>query len=194
MFIQDPWREDDQPSGRFAIVVVQESTEAGPGLDRSLTHADVLIGVNDHAIQSLMISLGVVVGHEFLDGLTEMPFAKGDDLVQTLSLYAQDEALRVRIQIWAPRGQPDRIRAAVLEHSPETGRVQRVPIHDDVTDVAKEPINGIGQVTRHLLHPFFRGIGFDSHDLDFSGLAMNREKDVISDDAREGEHLHIEEV
>jgi len=60
------------PSRRFAIIVVQQATEARSGLDRSLPYPDVLVWLNDLAVQALMISLGVVVGHVLFDGLAEM--------------------------------------------------------------------------------------------------------------------------
>ena len=70
-----------KPSGRFPIIVVKEAAETRSCLDRSLHYSNVLIWLNDLAVQSLMISLGVVVSHELIDCRTEMPLAKWNDLV-----------------------------------------------------------------------------------------------------------------
>ena len=70
--------------GSCTIVIFEKSSESRPYFDSAFTPSHTLLGMNDAAIQSLMITLSVVVRHILLDGEAEMLLSERNDLVQTL--------------------------------------------------------------------------------------------------------------
>ena len=103
--------------------------------------------------------------HVLFDEQAKVLLPKGDDLAQALGLDGQDETFGKGVQIRAPCRQSDWIRTAILEHMSETGRVQRVPVHDEISDTPQEAVEGIGQIASHLLHPCFTRLSRDANDL-----------------------------
>lgn len=67
-------------SGRIAIVVVEEATQARPCFDDSLAPSYVLVCVNYAATQSLMVALSMVVFHVLIDSRAKMPLSEGNNL------------------------------------------------------------------------------------------------------------------
>ena len=112
-----------------------------------------------------------------------------DNSVQALGLNRQDETFGERVQIRAPRRQSYRIRAAILQHLPEAARVQRITVHDDISGIAQEAVERIGQIASHLLHPFFARLGRNANDLNFSCLQPHHEKNVVANDPYKCENL-----
>ena len=68
-------------SGRFAIIVVEETAETGPCFDDALAPSHGLVCTDDVATQSLVLEM--VVLHVLFDSQTKMLFSKGNDLVET---------------------------------------------------------------------------------------------------------------
>ena len=95
---------------------------------------------------SQAVSLEVVVLHVLFDEQAKVILPKGDNFVQALGLDGQDETFCEGVQIRTPCRQSDWIRTAILEHLPETGRVQWVPVHDEISDTQQEAVEGIGQI------------------------------------------------
>ncbi len=82
----------------------------------------------------------------------------------------------------------------MLEHAPETGGVQRVPVHDEISGITQEAVERIGQITGHLLHPGFTRLSRNTDDLDLSRFKAYREQDVVTNDSRECKYLDVKEV
>ncbi len=132
--------------GGFAIVVVEKSSYARPCSDYALAPSHLLVCMNDAATQSLVVSLEVVVLHVLFDEQAKVLLPKGDDFAQALGLDGQDETFGEGVQIRTPCRQSDWIRTAILEHVSETGRVQRVSVHAEISDTPQEALEGIGQI------------------------------------------------
>ena len=73
-------------SGRCTIVIIEETSESRPCFDRASAPSHALPGMNDVTVQSLMVSLAVVMFHILLDGKAKMLLSERDDLIQELSL------------------------------------------------------------------------------------------------------------
>jgi len=117
-----------------------------------------------------------------------------DNSVQALRLDGQDETFGERVQIRTPRGESDWNSTATSEHLPETDRVQRIPVHDDISGIPQEAVERIGQIASHLLHPFFARLSRNANNLHFSCLQPHHEKNVVANDPYKCEILDGEEV
>jgi hypothetical protein len=71
-------------SGRVAIVVVEEAAQARHFFDGAFASSLTIVYMNYVAIQSLMVSLSVVVLHVLPDRKAKMFLSKENNLVQTL--------------------------------------------------------------------------------------------------------------
>ena len=118
-----------------------------------------------------MISLEVIVGSELSDERAQVILAERNDAPQTLGLDRAHEAFGVSVQVWATRWKSYALDAAVGEHEPGRGREHGVSVHDEVSLAEKEPVDGVGEISRDLLHPGFVGVVDDASDLDTPGLA-----------------------
>ena len=126
--------------------------------------------MDDAATQSLVVSLEVVVLHVLFDEQAKVLLPERDDFVQALGLDGQDETHHEGVQIRTARRQSDRSRTAILEHMSETGRVQRVSVHDVMRypTPCKMPSKGSVRLrapTGHLLHPCFTRLSRNANDL-----------------------------
>src|SRR5262245_47544708 len=75
-----------------------------------------------------------------------MLLAERDDSLQTLGLGGQDEPFRIGVEVWTPDWQKQWFHAALPEHAPEGGRVERVPVENEVAHTAKEPVLHVSQL------------------------------------------------
>ena len=59
-----------------------------------------------------------------------MPLPHKHHPIEALRLDRENESLRIRVQIWAPRGQPHRRDTCVAEKLSELSRVERIAVMD----------------------------------------------------------------
>ena len=109
--------------------------------------------IDQHVPESLMVPLCVVVAHVLRNRTPKVPLAQRHDPVEAFRADRQHEAFRVRVQIWAARRQPNHLHAAPPQHRSELLRVQRIAVKDQVPLPEQEPVRGVEQVPRHLVHP-----------------------------------------
>ena len=126
----------------FAIVIVEKSSQARPCSDCAIAPSHLLLRTNDAATQSLVVSLEVVVLHVLFGRQAKVLLPKGDDFVQALGLDGQDRTFSEGVQIRTPCRQSVRIRTAILEHMSETDRVQRDPVHDELSSSSRHTLGG----------------------------------------------------
>ncbi len=87
------------------MVVPQETSKAFPAFDRDCR---ALGGrwSKQLSSESLVLSLGVIVGGELRDGVPEMPLAEADELVETLRFSGEDEPFGVSVEVFTPHESP----------------------------------------------------------------------------------------
>ncbi len=90
---------------------------------------------------------------ELTHRLPQMPRTKWHDVVQTLGLDGENEALCERVKVGAARGQPDRLHAMLLENAAELFGEERIAVDDEVAVVFEEAVEDVDQVSRYLRHP-----------------------------------------
>jgi len=110
-------------------------------------------GIYELVAQALMGPLLMVVVDELPQGLPEMGFAEGDDLVEAFGLDGEDKALSESVEVGAMRGKTKDSAAALGQHLPEGLSVEWIPVHDEIAGAEEEAVEGVGEVTGYLLHP-----------------------------------------
>src|SRR5262245_1634395 len=136
----------------------------------------------------------MVMVHELSNGGPKVPLTERDDSFHALGLGGQDEPFRIRVEAWTPGWQKHWSHAAIPEHAPESGGVERVTVENEVTYTAKEPVLRVGQLPCGLRHPGFVRLAGDSCDLYRARLEAHHEEDEGPDQSAYGQHLDGEEV
>ncbi len=175
------------------MVELQHASQALPALHWTFkVHGSG--GSYESVAQALMGPLLMVVAAELPQGLPEVGFAEGDDLVEALRLDGEDKALSESVEVGAMRGKTEDSAAALGQHLPEGLGLEWIPIHDGVASAKEEAIEGIGEATGHPQHPSPVWSRRDPRDLNFAGLEVHDEEDQVADEAVVLEDLDAEEV
>ena len=77
-------------------------------------------------VESLVVSLAMVVVDVLAHEETQVPFAEGDDATETLLLNRADEPLGIRVEIGTLRRETDRLDTPVLQDLAKTPRGEPV--------------------------------------------------------------------
>ena len=111
---------------------------------------------NDVA-EALVVPLVVIVFDVLANERSQVLLTERDDVPQALGLDRTDEALGVRVQVRASRRKAKQLHVGGREQRLELGRVQRVPVHDQVASLPEEAARHVGEVAADLRHP--RAVG-----------------------------------
>jgi hypothetical protein len=84
-------------SCRLAVVVVEHSTKSLASSDASGLCRSAFEWTDKPVSQTLVISLSMIVGNKFSDGVPQGVFAKEDHLLQTIFFDRPDKPFRVRV-------------------------------------------------------------------------------------------------
>src|SRR6185436_7675817 len=96
-------------SRRLLMVIAQEPTQSLPALNRLPLAADIRITREQQDVTlALVIALSVIMLDVFVQRPPQGALAQEDHLGQALLLHRSDPALRIGIQVRAPRGQRER--------------------------------------------------------------------------------------
>src|SRR5215475_4202118 len=136
----------------------------------------------------------MVMVHELSNGSPEVCLAERDDSPQALGLGGEDEPFRIGVEVRTPGWQKEWLDAAIPEHAPEGGSVERVPVENEVAHTAKEPVLRVSQLSRGLLQPGFVRLAGDSCDVHRARLEAHHEEDELPDQSAHGQDLDSEEV
>jgi transposase-like protein len=119
-------------SRRLTIVVAEQSTEAFSPyyVPRLTTHCSRRR--DESVVETLMITLGMIVGEVLVDHMIEGAFTQYNHLLQGLLLDGAHEPFAVGVQIRAPGGQDDRFHAARLQEPIERRRKFGVSITNQI--------------------------------------------------------------
>ena len=121
-----------------------------------------------------MESLVMIVSHVFRDHVPEMSLAEEYEVPETLVFDGSNEAFCEGIAVGAPGGNLDAFytfrtsTVRSLQNRLEVSGEERVSVVNEMGSIAQEPIDGIGQIARHLLHPGAIGIQADASDVDLA--------------------------
>ena len=181
-------------SCRFSVVVVEKPTEPLTTRDSVLDSAGPLIRLDQLAPETLMMALGVIMRDVFISCHAQVPLAERNDSMETLGFYREHEPFGVGVQIWTSPWKAHALHAGALENPAERLRKQRIAIHDQVSRVAQEAVDAVGQILRHLVGPRARRLARDAGDRDGAGLQVDHEEDRVADETSQRQHFDGEEV
>src|ERR1700730_10845042 len=99
-----------------------------------------------------------------------------------------------RVQIRRPRRQPDHLDTLANENASECLRVLGISIEKEISLVAEEPIARVSDVACDLRHPRIVRMRGNTRDADGSRRDIDKEEDVVRDQALEREDLNAQEV
>jgi hypothetical protein len=88
-------------ASRRSLVVIQHPTQSRTATNPARLSSDT---VDQPVPKTLVIALPMIVGDEFVNGLSEMALTERNHSVEALLFDRSDEALRVRICIRCPHG------------------------------------------------------------------------------------------
>jgi hypothetical protein len=169
----------------LAVVELEHAAEPLTALQRACS-ARLCPGRDKLVAEALVRPFLMVMVHELSNGSAEVLLAEKDDSLQALGLGGQDEPFRMGVEVGTPGWQRQWFRAALPEHAPDGGRVERVPVEDEVAHTAKEPVLRVGQFPCGLHHPGFVRLVGDSRDLHPARLEAHHEENKVSDQSTDG--------
>ena len=164
----------------LAIVELEHTAEPltaleGASSDHLCLRRDELVA------EALVRAFFMVMVHELSNGSPEVLLAERDDSFQVLGLGGQDEPFRIGVEVGTPGWQKHWSHAAILEHAPEGGGVEGIPVENEIAHTAKESVLRVGQVSCDLRHPGFVRLAGDSRDLHGARLEAHHEEDEVPD-------------
>ena len=84
-------------------IVTKNAAESFPASKLSIPVADILRGIDELIVESLMVALFVIMIHERAGRSQERTFVKENDLLEALAFDRAHKSLAVSIQIRAAR-------------------------------------------------------------------------------------------
>jgi hypothetical protein len=99
-------------SRRVAIIVAQQPTQALSSLDLAAVAPHARLWGNELIAETLVIALAVRMRQILSEHRVERSFAQQEPLAQRLLLDRANEPFAVRVQVWAPRWEADRLHPA----------------------------------------------------------------------------------
>jgi len=139
-----------------------------------------------------MESFGVVVDDVLPEEVTEVMLAEDDEVVEALVSDGADEAFSEGIAVRAAAGDADAFCPVVAEHGAPSFGEKQVPIVDEVSGMAEEPVTAVEKVAGNLLHPRVIGGDTDTGDVNPAGLELHHEEDQLANGAEGAEGLDSE--
>src|SRR5215831_14291648 len=136
----------------LTIVIVEHSGEPLV-LSYSAVRRDRLHWNNETIVESLMVTLQMIMRHELANRIPQRVFTKEDHLPQAILPNRSDEPFRISIQIRRLRRQFDGLDSDRGKRSEKLPRVEWISIVDQIPLPREKTINRIGQIACDLNHP-----------------------------------------
>ena len=95
-------------------------------------------------VESLVVSLTMVMLDVLVNDEAQMPLAERDDTMEALLFDRPDEPLGIGVEIRALRRQPDRPHIATRQDLAKDPRVERIAVMNQLTRGSQEAIDWIG--------------------------------------------------
>ena len=93
-------------------------------------------------VESLVVSLTMVMLDVLVNDEAQMPLAERDDAMETLLFDRPDEPLGIGVEIRALRRQPDRLNIATRQDLAKDPRVERIAVMNQLRVVRRKPSTG----------------------------------------------------
>src|SRR5688572_19598351 len=149
----------------------------------------------DQAIaESLMRSLGVVVGAVLREGVAQRPWSDEDHSVQALRLDRTHESLGERVAVRRSGRAEDDATAVVFERTPERIAELPVAIEDQEPLLPQKSVDAVGQIPSDLIHEVVVGVRRAADDRHGARGEVDDEERVVRHQPAGGPNLGREEV
>jgi len=148
------------------MVIPQRAAESLTAFDLASSAAHFVAWFDDPIAEPLMISFSMIMGNEFLSGITQRFVAEENHAVKTFFFYGSNETFEMCRQIRGSRGQANTMGARLLNQFAKCRGVFAISIHEQIPLMAQESINRIREIPAHLHHPGFRRMAGAAGQLD----------------------------
>ena len=145
-------------------------------------------------VESLVVSLALVVVDVLAHEETQGPFAEGDDATETFPFHRADEPLGIRVEIGTLRRETDRLDTPALQDLAKPPRGERVAVVNQIAGAAQAAIDRVRHIAGHLLHPRAVRLRMDPGDGHAAGLQRDHEEDQVPLEPGQREHLDGEQI
>ena len=102
-------------------------------------------------VESLVVSLAMVVFYVLVDETTQMPLAERDHACETLLCDRPDEPLGIGVEIGTLRRQPNRLNTGALQDLAKDPRIEGIAVVNQMARPAQTAIDRVGQIAGLLL-------------------------------------------
>ena len=145
-------------------------------------------------IESLVVSLAMVVFYVLVDETTQMPLAERDHACETLLFDRPDEPLGIGVGIGTLRRQPNRLNTGALQDLAKDPRIEGIAVVNQMARPAQTAIDRVGQIAGLLLHPRAARLRVDPGDGHAAGSQLDHEEDEVPPEPRQRQHLDGEQI
>ena len=128
-------------------------------------------------VESLVVSLAMVVFYVLVDETTQMPLAERDHACETLLFDRPDEPLGIGVEIGTLRRETGRLDTPALQDLAKTPRGERVAVVHQIAGASQAAIDRVRHMAGHLLHPRAVRLRRDPGDGHAAGLQRDHEED-----------------
>ena len=145
-------------------------------------------------VESLVVSLAMVVFYVLVDETTQMPLAERDHACETLLFDRPDEPLGIGVEIGTLRRQPNRLHTGALQDLAKDPRIEGIAVVNQMARPAQTAIDRVGQIAGLLLHPRAARLRVDPGDGHAAGSQLDHEEDEVPPEPRQRQHLDGEQI
>ena len=123
------------------MVEIEQSAETLPPLNVGDQAHRRWRSLQELVVESLVVSLAMVVVDVLAHEETHVPFAEGDDATETLLFRRADEPLGIRVEIGTLRRETDRLDTPALEDLAKDPRGERVAVVNQIAGASQAAID-----------------------------------------------------
>ena len=145
-------------------------------------------------VESLVVSLAMVVFYVLVDETTQMPLAERDHACETLLVDRPDEPLGIGVEIGTLRRQPNRLNTGALQDLAKDPRIEGIAVVNQMARPAQTAIDRVGHMAGLLLHPRAARLRVDPGDGHAAGSQLDHEEDEVPPEPRQRQHLDGEQI
>ena len=145
-------------------------------------------------VESLVVSLAMVVFSVLVDETTQMPLAERDHACETLLFDRPDEPLGIGVEIGTLRRQPNRLNTGALQDLAKDPRIEGIAVVNQMARPAQTAIDRVGHIAGLLLHPRAARLRVDPGDGHAAGSQLDHEEDEVPPEPRQRQHLDGEQI
>ena len=145
-------------------------------------------------VESLVVSLAMVVFYVLVDETTQMPLAERDHACETLLVDRPDEPLGIGVEIGTLRRQPHRLNTGALQNLAKDPRIEGIAVVNQRARPAQTAIDRVGHIAGLLLHPRAARLRVDPGDGHVAGSQLDHEEDEVPPEPRQRQHLDGEQI